>query len=195
MRDRFSNAMMAAAMAGAAAGALMLVSSGAALAQGAQAKAPGASAAAPALKTPWGDPDLQGIWLDETDTPLQRPARYGNQEFFTEAQRTELNTARANLGGKDNRRERGTELDVTGSYNDLFISRKYAGARTSKIMDPPDGRIPALTPSAAKTAGADRVWPCCKRPRRARSSTGPAPAANTIRRPRRVFWSSLPATT
>jgi hypothetical protein len=150
--------MMAAAMAGAAAGALMLVSSGAALAQGAQAKAPGASAAAPALKTPWGDPDLQGIWLDETDTPLQRPARYGNQEFFTEAQRTELNTARANLGGKDNRRERGTELDVTGSYNDLFISRKYAGARTSKIMDPPDGRIPALTPSAAKTAGAEREF-------------------------------------
>jgi hypothetical protein len=158
MRDRFSNAMMAAAMAGAAAGALMLVSSGAALAQGAQAKAPGASATAPALKTPWGDPDLQGIWLDETDTPLQRPARYGNQEFFTEAQRTELNTARANLGGKDNRRERGTELDVTGSYNDLFISRKYAGARTSKIMDPPDGRIPALTPAAAKTAGAEREF-------------------------------------
>jgi hypothetical protein len=150
--------MMAAAMAGAAAGALMLVSSGAALAQGAQAKAPGASATAPALKTPWGDPDLQGIWLDETDTPLQRPARYGNQEFFTEAQRTELNTARANLGGKDNRRERGTELDVTGSYNDLFISRKYAGARTSKIMDPPDGRIPALTPAAAKTAGAEREF-------------------------------------
>jgi hypothetical protein len=158
MRDRFSNAMMAAAMAGAAAGALMLVSSGAALAQGAQAKAPGASATAPALKTPWGDPDLQGIWLDETDTPLQRPARYGNQEFFTEAQRTELNTARANLGGKDNRRERGTELDVTGSYNDLFISRKYAGARTSKIMDPPDGRIPALTPAAAKTGAAEREF-------------------------------------
>jgi hypothetical protein len=150
--------MMAAAMAGAAAGALMLVSSGAALAQGAQAKAPGASAAAPALKTPWGDPDLQGIWLDETDTPLQRPARYGNQEFFTEAQRTELNTARANLGGKDNRRERGTELDVTGSYNDLFISRKYAGARTSKIMDPPDGRSPPLTPAAAKTGAAEREF-------------------------------------
>jgi hypothetical protein len=151
MRDRFSNSMMAAAMAGAAVGALMLASTAA-------AQAPGASATAPALKTPWGDPDLQGIWMDETDTPLQRPARYGNQEFFTEAQRAELNTMRANLGGKDNRRERGTELDVTGSYNDLFISRKYAGARTSKIMDPPDGRIPALTPAAAKTAAAEREF-------------------------------------
>jgi hypothetical protein len=140
MRDRFSNAMMAAAMAGAAVSAIMSAS------------------AAGAQKTPWGDPDLQGIWLDETDTPLQRPARYGNQEFFTEAQKAELNALRANLGGKDNRREKGTELDVTGSYNDLFISRKYAGARTSKIMDPPDGRIPALTPAAAKTAAAEREF-------------------------------------
>ncbi len=35
------------------------------------------------LKTPWGEPDLQGIWTDETDTPLQRPARFANQEFFS----------------------------------------------------------------------------------------------------------------
>jgi len=37
------------------------------------------------LKTPWGEPDLQGLWTDETDTPLQRPARFADQEFFTEA--------------------------------------------------------------------------------------------------------------
>ena len=146
MRDRFSNSIMAAAMAGAA---VMTVSIAA-------AQAPAASATA--LKTPWGDPDLQGIWMDEADTPLQRPAKFANQEFFTAAQRAELDTMRANLGGKDNRRERGTELDVTGSYNDLFISRKHAGARTSKIMDPPDGRIPPLTPVAAKTAAAEREF-------------------------------------
>ena len=40
-----------------------------------------------ALKTTWGEPDLQGIWTDESDTPLQRPAKYANQEYFTEAQR------------------------------------------------------------------------------------------------------------
>jgi hypothetical protein len=142
MRDRFLNSMMAVAMAGAAVGAIMLAST--------------AGSQAQALKTPWGDPDLQGIWMDETDTPLQRPAKFANQEFFTEAQRAELDTVRANLGGKDNRRERGTELDVTGSYNDLFISRKRAGARTSKVMDPPDGRIPSLTPEAQKTAAAER---------------------------------------
>ena len=46
-----------------------------------------ASTSAAALKTPWGEPDLQGIWMDESDTPLQRSPKYANQEFFTEAQR------------------------------------------------------------------------------------------------------------
>jgi hypothetical protein len=53
-----------------------------------------AQAPAPALKTPWGEPDLQGIWTDENDTPLQRPAKYAGQEFFTAAQRAELDEAR-----------------------------------------------------------------------------------------------------
>src|SRR5262245_41157745 len=69
---------------------------------------------APALKTPWGEPDLQGIWTDETDTPLQRSPRYASQEFFTEAQRAELDSERAALLGRDKRVERGTELDVAG---------------------------------------------------------------------------------
>src|SRR5260221_6790990 len=49
---------------------------------------------APALTTPWGEPDLQGIWTDETDTPLQRSPKYAAQEFFTAAQRAELDDAR-----------------------------------------------------------------------------------------------------
>jgi len=69
-----------------------------------------------------------------------------------------LDAQRATLGGKDNRKERGTELDVTGSYNDLFISRKHAGVRTSRIMDPRDGRIPQLTPEAQKIAAAEREF-------------------------------------
>src|SRR4051812_35158918 len=67
-----------------------------------------------AFKTPWGEPDLQGIWTDETTTPLQRSAKYANQEFFTDAQRTELDQARAALLGREKRVERGTELDVAG---------------------------------------------------------------------------------
>jgi hypothetical protein len=117
-----------------------------------------APAAASALKTPWGEPDLQGIWTDESDTPLQRSPKYANQEFFTEAQRAELDKERASLLGRDKRVERGTELDVAGAYNAQFISVKRTGIRTSLVVDPPNGRIPPLTPDAQKIAGADREF-------------------------------------
>src|SRR4029077_5837206 len=110
------------------------------------------------LKTPWGEPDLQGIWMDESDTPLQRSPKYANQEFFTEAQRAELDKERAALLGRDKRVERGTELVVAGAYNSVFMSMKRTGARTSLIVDPPDGKIPPRTPEAQKIAAADREF-------------------------------------
>jgi hypothetical protein len=124
------------------------------------AQAPVVSVTAPAaaLKAPWGDPDLQGIWTEETDTPLQRPAKYADQQFFTAVQRAELDIQRTALVGKDRRQERGTEVDVGGSYNQLFIPRKHTGARTSMIVDPPNGRIPQLTAEAQKLAAADREF-------------------------------------
>jgi hypothetical protein len=115
-----------------------------------------ASAQAPALKTPWGEPDLQGIWTDETDTPLQRSPKFANQEFFTEAQRAELDQERSALLRRDKRVTRGTELDVAGAYNALFFMQKRTGARTSMIVDPPNGRFPPLTPEAQKIAAAER---------------------------------------
>ena len=121
----------------------------------AQAPAPSAMApATPALKTPWGEPDLQGIWTDEFDTPLQRPAKYANREFFTEAQREELDQERSALLGR-----RATERDLAGGYNfAVFLSTKRTGARTSRIVDPPDGRIPLLTTEAQRAAAADREF-------------------------------------
>jgi hypothetical protein len=121
-------------------------------------QAPAAPVAAPEQKTPWGEPDLQGIWTDESDTPLQRPAKYANQEFFTDAQRAGLDKERSALLGRDRRVERGTELDVAGAYNAVFLSVKHTGARTSMIVDPPDGRIPAKTPQAQKIAAADQEF-------------------------------------
>src|SRR5258707_3127710 len=76
-----------------------------------------ASAASQVPVTPWGEPDLQGIWTVEFDTPLQRPAKYANQEFFSQAQREELDKERSALLGRDKRVQRGTELDVAGAYN------------------------------------------------------------------------------
>jgi hypothetical protein len=154
MRERFSALTITVVVVGAVGAVISASITG----TGAQAPAASATPPAQALKTPWGEPDLQGIWTDETDTPLQRPAKYATQEFFTEAQRAELDLQRATLSGKDKRAERGTELDVTGSYNDVFISRKHTGARTSRIVDPPNGRIPPLTPEAQKTAAGEREF-------------------------------------
>src|SRR5229473_1120908 len=147
MRDRFLSSMMTVALAAAAVSAVISVSVAPTSAQ---------APAAPALKTPWGEPDLQGNWTDETETPLQRPAKYANQEFFTEAQRAELDKARSAMLGRDKRGGRGTELDVSGAYNAEFSSVRRTGTRTSMIVDPANGRIPALTPEAQKITAADR---------------------------------------
>ena len=153
MRERFLGSMIRVLIAAAAASAVILVPI-----TRTQAQAPLSSATAPAptLKTPWGEPDLQGIWTDETDTPLQRSAKYSNQDFFTETQREEIDRERSALLARDSRAERGTERDVNGSYNSVFLSVKRIGARTSKIVDPPNGRLPSLMPEAQKAAAADR---------------------------------------
>jgi hypothetical protein len=148
MRERFSGSIMTVAIAAAVA-----VISGGITRTAAQAPAPPS-----ALKTPWGDPDLQGIWTAESDTPLQRPAKYANQEFFTAAQRAELDDARAAVLGQDRRAERGTEDDVASGYISAFWSWKRVGARTSLVADPPNGRIPPLAPEAQKVAAAEREF-------------------------------------
>ena len=96
MFDRFLGSMLTVVIA--AAFALSSFSSAQTLAQ---APAASRTAPTPALTTPWGEPDLQGIWTDEASTPLERPAKYATQEFFTEAQRAELDKARVALPGKD----------------------------------------------------------------------------------------------
>jgi hypothetical protein len=161
MRDRFFSSITTVAAAAASLGGTIALSIAPALAQ-----APAVSVTAPApaaalktvLKTPWGEPDLQGIWTEETDTPLQRSPKYANQELFTEAQRAELDKARSALLGRDKRGERGSELDVAGAYNSEFASVKRTGARTSRVVDPPNGRIPPMTPAAQKMAAADQEF-------------------------------------
>jgi hypothetical protein len=146
MRRRFSGSMISVAIVAVALGA------------GAAISVRHTSAQAPTLKTTWGEPDLQGIWTDENDTPFQRLPKYADQEFFTAAQRAELDRARSELLARERRAERGTERDVSGSYNTVFVSMKRVGARTSRIVDPPNGRMPALTPEAQKIAAAEREF-------------------------------------
>jgi hypothetical protein len=155
MRERFSGSMITVAIAGIAAGVVVSV---AVTPASAQAPAASATETAPVLTTPWGDPDLQGIWTDETDTPLQRSLKYADQEFFTEAQRAGLDRQRAAMPGRERRAERGTVADVAGAYNDVFTPKKRTGLRTSRIVDPPNGRLPPLTPEARKMATAEREF-------------------------------------
>jgi hypothetical protein len=151
MREKFSGSMIGVAIAGAAIGLAASVTP-------TPAQVASATEQAAAPKTPWGDPDLQGIWTDETDTPLQRSPKYANQEFFTDAQRAELDRQRANMQGRERRADRGTIADVAGAYNDVFTPKKRTGLRTSRIVDPPIGRLPALTPDAQNGAAAERAF-------------------------------------
>jgi hypothetical protein len=151
MREKLPNPMMTVAFAAAMAVFPATITS-------AQAPATSGLAQVSALWTPWGEPDLQGIWTDETDTPLQRPARYASQEFFTPTQRAELDDARAAVLGGDARAQRGTEDDVASGYNSAFWSWKRVGPRTSLIVDPSNGRIPLLTPEIQKIAAAEREF-------------------------------------
>jgi hypothetical protein len=154
MRGSFSGSVMTVAIATTA--AVISVST---TRMSAQTPANSATAPGPAVKTPWDEPDLQGIWTDENDTPLQRPAKYAAQEFFTPAQRAELDEARtAVLVNADSQRSQGTGRDVAGAYNSQFVSFKRTGARTSLIVDPPNGRTPPLTPEALKIAAAEREF-------------------------------------
>ena len=116
--------------------------------------------AARAAPTPWGEADLQGIWTTQYEIPLQRPARFADQEFFTEEQRAELDGERARIIGSDSRRSpRGSEQDVGGAYSAaIYLSHKQTGPRTSLIVDPPDGRVPPLTPEAQERQAALREY-------------------------------------
>jgi hypothetical protein len=114
-------------------------------------------AAVPPTRTPWGEPDLQGIWTDVYQTPLQRSAKYAGKEFFTDDERAALEEQRSQIELRP-RQETGTERDVAGAYNQVFMSVRPTGRRTSLVVDPPDGRIPPMVPELQKKMAAEREY-------------------------------------
>ena len=109
-------------------------------------------------ETPWGHPNLEGIWLDVYDTPFERSAELGDRELATAEERAERDLARMSSVGRNRRVERGSQQDVAGAYNAVFTSAKPAGPRTSLVVDPPNGRIPAVTPEAERREEVQREW-------------------------------------
>ena len=120
---------------------------------------PTGTATETALKTPWGEPDLQGIWTNDFEVALQRPARFADKEFLTDAEIVALDKERAGsarLGARV--AQKGTVQDVAGAYNTVFTTTKYSGRRTSLVVDPPNGRIPSVTPQAQKRTDERRAF-------------------------------------
>jgi hypothetical protein len=100
-------------------------------------------------RTVWGDPDLEGIWTNATLTPLQRPPELASKEFLTPEEAAQYARARREQTNAD----RPLPPGQVGAYNDAFFERGQGtvrSRRTSLVIDPPDGRIPALTPSAQR---------------------------------------------
>ncbi|HLG96378.1 MAG TPA: hypothetical protein VKX49_08710 [Bryobacteraceae bacterium] len=100
-------------------------------------------------RTPNGEPDLQGIWTNATITPLERPRDLGSKALFTPEEATARERQLLEQLSTD-RRDGPAEVDVNRSYNELWRERGHLLLRTSLIVDPPDGRLPPLTPEAQK---------------------------------------------
>jgi hypothetical protein len=126
-----------------------------------------ASLAAQPSLTPDGQPDLQGTWLDNSATPLERPKELEGRQFLTDAEVAELkrradrlfHNGYSDFAGGDSfflaalRDVERYKNPATTGYSDLMVPREFDN-RTSLIIDPPDGKIPPLTPEGSRRRAA-----------------------------------------
>jgi hypothetical protein len=112
-------------------------------------------------RTPDGHPDLGGVWTNATVTPLQRPAELGNKQFFTPEEAAAYAKQRVEQSNADRiEGERGASDLARRAYNNFWTDRGThvtKTMRTSLVIDPPDGRIPPLTPEAKLKSDAYRA--------------------------------------
>src|SRR5438477_5495024 len=99
--------------------------------------------------TPWGDPDLQGVWNDATSTPLQRPTGVKEKDVLSDEEAADFQNDLEYQLSRD-RRDGGNAVDVNRAYNEHWMDARRlkitADRRTSLIVDPADGRIPPTVP-------------------------------------------------
>src|SRR5882672_1208668 len=99
-------------------------------------------------RTSWGDPDLQGIWTNTTTTPFERPSELAGKEVLTPQERAERDAVIARSG------DRPVKPGDTGAYNQFWGEAGKTSAQTSLIVDPSDGKLPAVTQRAKNRADA-----------------------------------------
>ncbi len=99
-------------------------------------------------RTPDGHPDLQGVWTNATITPFERPAALSGKAVLSDSEAAALEEEAA-----ESRVDRPPPPGDPGGYNQFWFDRGtkvVATKRSSLVTDPPDGRVPALTPAAQK---------------------------------------------
>lgn len=82
-----------------------------------------------AARTPWGDPDLQGVWTNSTTTPLERPDTLAGKDVLSDEERADLDTQAARNA------DRPPRPGDTGAYNDFWFDRGKRSGRTALIVD------------------------------------------------------------
>src|SRR5262245_38601855 len=116
-------------------------------------------------RTADGRPDLQGIWSFATLTPLERPKEFADKAVLTAEEAAAFVRQQTERQNRDNRNAQARQ-DVEGAYNNFWWdwgTNVVGTRRTSLIVDPPDGRIPPLTPEAQKRASGPRARPVTER--------------------------------
>jgi hypothetical protein len=111
-------------------------------------------------RTSGGQPDLQGIWSNATITPLERPDDLAGKATFTPEEAAAYEKRAVDRNNVDHR-PADAEADVARGYNNFWYDRgtKAVGTRrTSLIVDPADGHIPALTAEAQKRVNERQAW-------------------------------------
>jgi len=112
--------------------------------------------------TPDGQPDLQGVWTNSTLTPVERPAVFEGKPTISEGEAVAYEKQTVTARNRDVR-DSDPAVDVGRAYNELFfdqgerLARVDGTARTSMIIDPSDGKIPALKPEAQARVEAART--------------------------------------
>jgi hypothetical protein len=108
-------------------------------------------------RTPDGHPDLQGIWDYRSATPLERPARFAGREFMTPAEVVEYERRAAEREDGRPPDDARTEQSVHPAWWLDYGKTVVKTARTSLIVDPPDGKIPPLTAEGQRRIVARRA--------------------------------------
>ncbi len=105
-------------------------------------------------KTPWGDPDLQGIWpsTDMIGVPMQRDAKLGDRTVLTDEEFAQRETQSKRQAEADRELFAKENTPVGINPPGYWIERGKPNRQTSLVVDPPDGRIPPLTPEGKKQA-------------------------------------------